>query len=49
MTCPERKRQRDREHAIDRMVSAATWRRRRAREGHGFKFELPPSLRETRP
>jgi hypothetical protein len=35
-----------REHRLDRMVSAATYRRERARVGRGFRFELPPSLRE---
>lgn len=36
---------RDREHELDRMIAAATWRRERAKAGHGYRFELPPSLR----
>lgn len=40
--------QRDREHELDRMISAATYRARRAREGRGFKFQMPPSLRESK-
>jgi hypothetical protein len=39
---------RDREHELDRIISAATYRAQRAREGRGFKFELPPSLREAK-
>jgi hypothetical protein len=42
-------RQRDREHAFDRMVAAATCRRERAKAGRGYRFELPPSLRRARP
>lgn len=38
----------EREHRHDREVSAATYRVQTAREGRGFKFELPPSLRETK-
>jgi hypothetical protein len=38
--------QRDREHELDRMIAAATWRRERAKAGRGFRFELPPSLRK---
>jgi hypothetical protein len=38
-------RKRDREHELDRMVAAATYRRERARVGRGFRFELPSSLR----
>jgi hypothetical protein len=37
---------RDREHEIDRMISAAFYRRERARR-RGYKFELPPSLRKA--
>jgi hypothetical protein len=40
------KRKREREHELDRMVVAAVYRRERAREGKGFRFQLPPSLRE---
>jgi hypothetical protein len=32
---------RQREHALDRMVAAATWRRERAKAGHGYKFVAP--------
>jgi len=38
---------RGREHELDRMVIAAVWRSKRAREGRGYRFQLPPSLRET--
>lgn len=40
------KRQRDREHRHDREVASATYRAKRAREGRGYRFELPPSLRK---
>jgi hypothetical protein len=36
---------RERQHAIDRMVSGATYRAQRAREGKGYVFKAPP-LRE---
>jgi hypothetical protein len=36
---------RDREHELDRMVAAATWRCERAKAGRGYRFQLPPSLR----
>ena len=36
---------RDREHELDRMVSAAVWRRERAKAGQGFTFEIPESAR----
>jgi hypothetical protein len=42
-----RKRQRDREHELDRMISAATYRAQRAREGKGYRFVAPP-LREAK-
>ena len=42
------KRQRDLEHLHDRQIAAAFDRRERARKGHGPKFELPPSLRESK-
>jgi len=32
---------RDREHELDRLVSAATWRRERARKGLGYEFQIP--------
>jgi hypothetical protein len=35
----------DREHHYDRVIAAATYRRQRAAAGHGYGFELPPSLR----
>jgi hypothetical protein len=39
---------RDRAHELDRMIAAATWRRERAKTGHGYRFELPPSLRRAK-
>jgi hypothetical protein len=36
---------REREHRHDREVGAATYRAQRAREGRGYRFQLPPSLR----
>ena len=36
-----------REHELDRMAAAATYRAQRAREGTGYRFELPPSLRRA--
>lgn len=32
----------DRAHALDRMVSAATWRAQRARARKGYEFKIPP-------
>jgi hypothetical protein len=36
---------RDREHALDRMVIAAVYRRERAQAGRGYEFKLPAGLR----
>lgn len=40
---------RDREHALDRMISAATYRRERAKAGKGYEFCIPESARRTKP
>ena len=40
----KRKRER-REHELDRMISAATYRAQRAREGRGYSFEIPARAR----
>jgi hypothetical protein len=32
---------RDREHELDRMVAAATWRAERAKRGAGYVFKIP--------
>jgi hypothetical protein len=47
MSAPRRKRksQARREHELDRMVVAATWRRDRAKAGLGYKFQPPKRLR----
>jgi hypothetical protein len=37
--------QRDREHQLDRMVAAATWRVERAKTGKGYRFEIPEKAR----
>jgi hypothetical protein len=42
----KRETRQEREHRYDREIAAATWRREQARAGRGFRFELPPSLRE---
>jgi hypothetical protein len=49
VTRAERKRRRDREHELDRMVATAVWRREQAKAGHGFRFEIPESVRRLRP
>jgi hypothetical protein len=36
---------RDREHQLDRMVAAATWRAERAKRGDGYRFEIPEKAR----
>ena len=36
---------REREHQLDRMVSAACWRREQARKGLGCRFEIPRRAR----
>ena len=46
MSPRERETAQEREHRYDREIAAATYRRERARNGQGFRFELPPSLRE---
>jgi hypothetical protein len=47
VTRAERKRRRDREHELDRMVAAAV--SEQAKAGHGFRFEIPESVRRLRP
>jgi hypothetical protein len=42
----KRERRKEREHRWDREVASATYRAERAREGRGYRFQLPPSLRE---
>jgi hypothetical protein len=37
-----------REHKLDRMIAAATYRAEQARRGNGHRFELPPSLRRLK-
>jgi hypothetical protein len=39
------KRAERREHELDRMVAAATWRRERAKAGKGYTFRAPKGLR----
>jgi Tfp pilus assembly protein PilO len=42
----ERKREtRGREHELDRMVAAATYRAQRAREGKGYRFTITAAAR----
>jgi hypothetical protein len=36
---------RDREHELDRMVIAAEWRRRQAKAGLGYVFQIPEKAR----
>jgi len=40
---------RDREHELDRMIGAATFRRERARRGSGYRFEIPASAQRPKP
>jgi hypothetical protein len=49
VTRAERKRRRDREHELDRMVAAAVWRREQAASDRGFRFEIPASARRRTP
>ena len=48
MTRAERKHRRYREHQLDRMVSAAVWRREQAAAGRGFSFEIPQAARRPK-
>jgi hypothetical protein len=34
-----------REHELDRMVAAATWRAERAKSGQGYVFKIPAKSR----
>jgi hypothetical protein len=36
---------RDRDHELDRMVVAAEWRRRQAKAGLGYVFQIPEKAR----
>jgi hypothetical protein len=36
-----------REHRLDREVSAATWRYEQARAGKGYVFKIPEKAREA--
>jgi hypothetical protein len=45
VTRAERKRQRDREHQLDRMVVAAVWRRDQAKADLGYVFKIPEKAR----
>jgi hypothetical protein len=40
-----RESKRDRDHRYDREVAAATYRAQRAREGRGYRFEIPEEAR----
>jgi hypothetical protein len=44
---PETREQR--EHRFDREAIAAVHRRQRAKEGRGYRFELPPSPQRAKP
>jgi hypothetical protein len=49
MTAVRRRREtaREREHRHDREIASATYKARRAREGNGYRFQLPRTLRDA--
>ena len=45
MSPRKRETAKQREHRYDREIAAATYRRERAREGRGYRFEIPARAR----
>jgi hypothetical protein len=42
---PRRETKRERDHRHDRAVASATYKAQRAREGRGYRFEIPEKAR----